>query len=659
MSPGSDSLGRWWRTVRYLRPRQVLNRASQILRRRAWRWLGATCPRIASPGWRELSPLWVGLEAFPGVAAFAADRGEAQHQAGAAREHRFTFLGRAVQLGEKIDWSVPGESQLWRYHLHYFDCVRALLIVSPDGGAGGYETFRSLAQSWIEGNRALRGDGWHPYTLSLRLVNWLQVALTWKARFAADAAFAQVFRDSLYAQARLLHRQREYDVRGNHLLENIRALLWAGLAFEGREARRWLDDALADLKDETAEQILPDGGHFERTPGYHAVVLRDYLEIAVLLERAAGGCPDWVRNAVQRQAYFLRDLVGTTGRVPLFKDTAYDAMPDPAELLNLAAAWLDDVRLKPAAPPRLETCLWFGPERWNHMASWAASTPPPGAFTLNSSKYCLMRSNTGEQLVVDVGAPCPDYLPAHAHADTLSYEYAFRGRPVVVDAGVYEYRPGPWRDFFRSTRAHNTVEVAGQNSSEVWSSFRVGRRARATLKQWSIGTEDRILFASHDGYTWLPGAPVHDRVMLWRTHAHLIVVDRVVAAVPHPIVNRVHLHPDLKFETDGPGRWRIDVGPAPLWLHQIGSGEARIRQGGDESDPRGWYSERFGAKRPASVLEWSAHPDVRQVLAYAFSGHREFSAILRIEATRVFLDFDSGRGTGCYLISDHGVELLP
>src|SRR2546423_1886887 len=75
----------------------------------------------------------------------------------------------------------------------------------------------------------------------------------------SDTAFAGRFLGSLFGQARFLAKDLEFDVRGNHLLKNLRALLWAGLGFEGAEPEHWLDTALTVLEAEIAEQVLPDG----------------------------------------------------------------------------------------------------------------------------------------------------------------------------------------------------------------------------------------------------------------------------------------------------------------------------------------------------------------------------------------------------------------
>ena len=79
--------------------------------------------------------------------------------------------------------------------------------------------------------------------------------------------------------------------------------------------------------------------------------------------------------------------------------------------------------------------------------------------------------------LLDVAPVGPDYLPGHAHADTLSFELSLFGQRVLVNSGTSQYEAGPERSRQRGTAAHNTVIVDGHDSSEVWAGFRVARRA--------------------------------------------------------------------------------------------------------------------------------------------------------------------------------------
>ena len=189
--------------------------------------------------------------------------------------------------------------------------------------------------------------------------------------------------------------------------------------------------------------------------------------------------------------------------------------------------------------PLFNDCVLVGRER---LAALAPAPRPPGRLVvLQPSGYVVIRPGPRLHLVADVGPPCPPDLPAHAHADCLSFELAIDGVRTVVDTGTSTYAPGERRHYERSTRAHNTVEIDGEDQSEVWETFRVARRARPTLHRAVDDGEGPIeVTASHDGYRRLPGRPVHTRT--WRvTGGDVEIFDRVEGGGVHRVCSRVHL----------------------------------------------------------------------------------------------------------------------
>src|SRR5690606_39118768 len=130
-----------------------------------------------------------------------------------------------------------------------------------------------LCRSWVHANPPGTAVSWHAYPTSLRIVNWC------RANLQADD-----LQESLYLQAAHLYRNLETYVYGNHLLENARALVYAGVFFgDTGEAPRWLERGLQLYRKETPIQVLSDGGHFERSPMYHALMLEGYLDVLNLL----------------------------------------------------------------------------------------------------------------------------------------------------------------------------------------------------------------------------------------------------------------------------------------------------------------------------------------------------------------------------------------
>ncbi len=183
--------------------------------------------------------------------------------------NRFRFLNEEHDLLSQSDWNHPVRAKLWLYNLHYFDDLNAA------GACERLNWHRSLIMRWIVENPPGTGNGWEPYPLSLRIVNWIKWVL-------AGNALPQAALESLAIQSRFLAKRIEFHLLGNHLLANAKALVFAGFFFEGKEADAWGVKGLRILNRELPEQILKDGGHYERTPMYHSIILEDLLDLVNL-----------------------------------------------------------------------------------------------------------------------------------------------------------------------------------------------------------------------------------------------------------------------------------------------------------------------------------------------------------------------------------------
>jgi hypothetical protein len=114
---------------------------------------------------------------------------------------------------------------------------------------------------------------------------------------------------------------------------------------------------------------------------------------------------------------------------------------------------------------------------------------------LKESGYRKM-FNRNMELFLDVGNIMATYQPGHTHADTFTYELRIKGVPFVVDTGISTYDKTERRLWERGTSAHNTVTIQGENSSGVWSGFRVAHRAKVKLFK-DLSHE---IQAAHDGF---------------------------------------------------------------------------------------------------------------------------------------------------------------
>jgi uncharacterized heparinase superfamily protein len=523
----------------------------------------------------------------------------------------FRFLNAEREWALPVDWEAPGASRLWRFHLHYFDDAPTLVLAGCIAGEPQFtRLFRELAMDWIARNSVGVGDGWHAYTLSRRIPNWIYAL---ELSGLSGTAGGEPLAVSLWEQTRFLARNLEFDVLGNHLLANLRALLFAASFFVGGEAERWWKTGSQLLQEQLAEQFLPDGGHYERSPMYHALVLQDLLECAALFRRR-GQIPAWLTGTIQRAQAWLRQMCHPDGGVALFNDCTLEG-PSCAELAAFTGALCGFPQR--AGVVGWRQLAWVGEEEASHLPHRPPSAREDdedrlldsGSFAaLPESGYFVLRDAAAKHaLFFDAGDPCPGHVPFHAHADLLSYELSLFGRRVIVDSGVCEYAPGAWRDYCRSTRAHNTVRVDGHDQSEVWGSFRLGRRAHPVGVRWNAANGGAEVSAAHSGYQRLRGGVVHRRTVVYDGRRYR-VDDEVTGSGRHRIESFLHFHPEMSVHLEA---HRLVAGGQGVRLvirfHRGLS--ADLQRGwmptvrvGAAAPLHGWYCPEFGLRQPNPVV---------------------------------------------------------
>jgi uncharacterized heparinase superfamily protein len=484
-------IARYLRTLRHLRPSQ---------------WTGQIRIRV-SKYWQDPAVM-PGVDETPGRIVFRGDISGIPdpvppQTAGALREGDFTFLAETRRLGSSPDWEAAGASRLWRYNLHYFDWLWSLL---PEN-APGWETAQRLTLDWIERHPPERkACGWEPYPTSLRLLNWsLLFGVLHRDRTLADADFWKVLSLSLRRQIQWLEKNLETHIQANHLLENLAALACAHTIFSWDDPPKSQKRIDRLLERELNEQILGDGMHYERSPMYH---LRMLWLVEVLRLAGPMKLRPLVASLGEKMKLALAVMRHPDGGIPLLNDAALGIYHD----------------------------------------GWSQQVADDGPWALPEAGYYGGRAG-GDFVVIDAGPIGPDHQPGHAHADFFTFELSLGGQRVVTDTGVEAYDVGAGRSYDRSTAAHNTVEVGGDNSVEVWGGFRVGRRAAPRVTVWKPGEMDFLLEGEHDGYRHLPSKAIHRRRFSWQPGVFEISdqlgVERDVQAVA-----RIHFAPGVTLEID-------------------------------------------------------------------------------------------------------------
>jgi len=422
-------------------------------------------------------------------------------------EGTFNLLNKKIKFNGPIGWNDDSIEKLWLYNLHYFDDLNAI------DSNKRIDAHHLLVKNWIENNPLSEGGiGWEPYPLSIRLVNLIK----WCSRLKISD---DEILESIYTQAQVLSKTLEYHILGNHLFSNAKALMFAGHFFESEVGEVFINQANTLFERELTEQFLDDGGQFELSPMYTAMAVFDILDL-IKIGRITSRNENSMLNKklcfiAQKGLFWLQVMSHPDEDISFFNDSSKGIAPKMSYLL----AYASTLGVFPSQKIDTQTLT-----------------------TLKSSGYS--RISIGDSvLLFDHANIGPDYLPGHSHADNLSIEWSMDEQRVLVNSGTSLYGVSSERHRQRKTSSHNTVEVDGFDSSEIWSGFRVARRAYSTLESAQSDSNSVSISASHDGYQRLSGRVTHTRY-IDVTNSDVKITDKLDGRW-REAYGFFHFHPDI------------------------------------------------------------------------------------------------------------------
>lgn len=415
--------------------------------------------------------------------------------------YQFIFLNRSTTFDSEIDWNYISEGKLWNYNLNYLDFISNNNLNSDE--------IRTIIDSFYN-NYSLLEDGKEPYPTSLRIMNLIKVINHYQSEKIETILINDIKR---------LFYSLEYHLLGNHLLENAFALYFGAHIFPAEE--KLVQRSIKLLKEQLEEQILEDGGHYERSYMYHQIILGRLLEGISLSEANPKVWNVDVVNFLKEKAKRMISWMLTmsdNGRIfQRFNDSVEGISPSTSELIKLSEK--------------------LGLFIYKHI-------------NLSDSGYRILKE--GSLLITaNIGSIAPSYQPGHSHADSLSFTLHLEDKPIIVDPGISTYQNNKQRKLERSTSYHNTVCIQEENSNEVWSAFRVGRRAKINL----IEDSSQNLEAEHDGYRYLNST--HRRS--WKIeNSKILISDHLNSPKKITGTFNLHLHPDVEIMSTSNNRLKLN-----------------------------------------------------------------------------------------------------
>ena len=425
------------------------------------------------------------------------------------KKNKFVFLNEPICISSNHKLEEIKLNKLWLYNLNYFDFINSNLNNTKEKFA------LEFLERWLKEVKSPKYIGNDPYPTSLRIVNWIKFYLHRKQ-------ISKSIKLSLLKQTDYLYHNLEWHLLGNHILSNAKALIFSGMFFSGPNSKKWKKKGIHIYKKQLKDQILQDGGHFEKSPMYHAIILEDILDIINLSNNNSILPSDFREQLIEtaeKMLSWLNIMSYKNGETPNFNDNANNISHNIIDISKYAKR----LGIKTFKPIKKNSELTI--KDLNHSGFFRIDQPNVTSF-------------------LDVGSIGAPYIAGHAHADTLSFETSFFDQRFFVNLGVSTYETSKRRLLERSTKSHNTVEINKKNSSDVWSSFRVASRASTFDLKTKKLKRKFIISCKHDGYNKIIKKNHHCRSWIFEDNK-IVIKDEITSHKSYAIASFI-LHPNIE-----------------------------------------------------------------------------------------------------------------
>lgn len=557
-------------------------------------------------------------------------------------QHRIQLIGsRRVDVGTPIRWNyeynknaatpttyagdidyrdydATGDCKwVWELNRHHHLVVLGRAFRATGNVVYAQEVVDQIV-SWMDACEFGTGMNWRsPLELSIRLINWVYALELIATAGVIDIDTNRRIETSIYQHLWDVSRKySRFSSANNHLIGEAAGVYVAACRYPHLpNAEAWRRDAKRILIHEISDQVDADGVHRELATGYHLFVLQFFAIAHIVGRQSDDAFPDEYTARLDSMGEFPKAL-SAGGRMPLFGDC------DDGYVLDLGGdrgdprPWIEIVdRIVghstndgASGESRHEAANWLlGPNTDTCTAANPQSTQLRSTCFEEAGIYLLQsgRSDSDDAIsvTVDVGPLGFKSIAAHGHADALSMTLRAFGAEFLIDPGTYDYFTHPeWRDYFRMTRAHNTIEIDGLDQSEMLGKFMWGQRANARCIDWRPDGSQSRLIAEHDGYTRLSDPVIHRRsITLHESSGCVRIDDALDASASHNAAIHFHFAPECRVELVGDRVVRAsrDEGAIEMTLPDI----AEIRLSKGETSPiLGWCSRAYHEKQPITTV---------------------------------------------------------
>ncbi|MEG3754562.1 alginate lyase family protein [Psychromonas arctica] len=523
------------------------------------------------------------------------------------------------------DFKVNGDCKLvWEPNRHHQMVVLARAY-QVTGDIKYAQAVVEQITDWLDQNPYGKGMNWRsPLELAIRLINWV-----WTIDLIKDSGlfvgdFKARLLESVFLHCRdVSSKFSQGTSANNHLVGEAAGVYIAASYFSMlQDAAIWKNNSKRVLEREIVAQSFADGCTKEHAFSYQFFVLQFYLFTGLAGKWAGDDFSESYWETLKRLSEFVVRIAEGGEYYPMLgdQDDGYvldlgDHVHDINALTDVVGYFYDDSIF--ASTQACESSFWLFNNRQEKINQGVLADSGLSSAAFEDSGYYLLQGgkaseNNQASILMDVAELGYTAIAAHGHADALSCVVRINQHDLFVDTGTYDYFSFPeWRNHFRKTQAHNTLEIDGLDQSVMTGPFMWESHAQASCIEWSPTDSGGTIVAAHDGYQRLASPVTHQRdVELDITQQQIIITDHVKAQAHHQVAIYFHFSEccqDIRIEE---GICYLTLGDNEIVITLPEQVKATLVQGVPNDDAQipsiGWLSRGYHQKVPITTLVLNA-----------------------------------------------------
>ncbi len=515
------------------------------------------------------------------------------------------------------DFSLVGNvKNIWEKNRHHHLTVMAASFAMTRDEEYAVAVAEQL-QDWIGKNPFPVGVNWSSsLELGVRLISWVWIDRFLRGSRVHSLLFGEsgLLWTSIYWHQWLISKYHSHgSSANNHLIGEMAGLFISSSHWSVfPSSKQWQSSAWSILEQEISRQTFSSGLNREQAFSYHIFATEFFLLAGLEAQMHKIEISDQYKDLVRRMLEVIPPLIDIGGNLPRYGDgdegMALQIRPHQSSrldwLFRLGRQWLS---AKVPLPDKESGYLAASLVNFPAKDTVEEIPFPDNCIAFPDAGLYVLAQNRGKPQELfclgDAGNLGFLSIAAHGHADALSFTLNIGGVPIIIDPGTYAYHADAyWRNYFRSTKAHNTVTINDLDQSKQEGTFLWTKKAKTKVLGWEQTNDGGILTAEHDGYTFLNKGILNEGIIhrrrLTLDRKGLEIVDHLQGVGIHDMEWRLHFSPQCQVNLQEECcivKWHSGL----LIIYLDKQIQWSLLKG--EMDG-GWYSAAFNLKKPITTL---------------------------------------------------------